>query len=448
MRVPIFLSIVICALVVWASPATCQTDTVGGIINRYTRLTYIECTNNSAIIVENPYGFKVGDRILIIQMKGADITRSSDSTFGNVTAYNNAGNYELATIDEIHGKSFVLKYELARTYTLSGIVQVIRVPSYTNVMINDTLKAQPWNGSTGGVVAFIASGSVTLNSDIDVSGAGFRGMVDRWPGVNLQVLQPDFGSAPSGSLHYYSDSLQWDSGGVKGEGIHEALRFYMGARGQLANAGGGGHMYQSGGGGGGNAGKGGTGGKDREEIANGGIGGMALPYTNSDNRIFLGGSGGSAGPTDEFQWVGGESGGGIVLIKANEIAGNDHVIRANGVNDSVIIGVVNGGGGGAGGVVLLEVNTYSDTLSVEAKGGNGGDINIGCIGPGGGGGGGCVWVKGGSLPSTNVTIIVDGGTAGTATGGTCSPNQHHGAEAGAVGVKLTGLQIPVGTTPR
>lgn len=55
-----------------------QTDTVQGVINRYTRLTWIECTNRSTIEVQNPLGFHPGDRILLIQMRGASIDTDSE----------------------------------------------------------------------------------------------------------------------------------------------------------------------------------------------------------------------------------------------------------------------------------------------------------------------------------------------------------------------------------
>ncbi len=94
------------ALILSITVVSAQTDTIGGVINRYTRVTFIECTNNSAINVADPYGFKPGDRILIIQMQGAEVVTANDSTFGSIANYNNCGNYELATIDEINGYTF------------------------------------------------------------------------------------------------------------------------------------------------------------------------------------------------------------------------------------------------------------------------------------------------------------------------------------------------------
>ncbi len=149
-----------------------QTDTIQGVINTYTRMTWMECTNKSTIEVEDPLGFHPGDRILIIQMRGASVDLRDSSVFGTPT-YNGAGNYELATVDEIRGRLFTLKYELSRPYTLTEVVQVIRVPVYANVVVAGVVRPKPWNDTSGGVVAFIASGTITLNVDIDATGIGF-----------------------------------------------------------------------------------------------------------------------------------------------------------------------------------------------------------------------------------------------------------------------------------
>ena len=51
------------------------------------------------------------------------------------------------------------------------------MPEYTTVSVNpsSSLVAVPWNGATGGVVAFLATGTVTLSGSINANGAGFRG---------------------------------------------------------------------------------------------------------------------------------------------------------------------------------------------------------------------------------------------------------------------------------
>ena len=51
------------------------------------------------------------------QMKGAGISTTNNSSFGNVTALNDAGNYETATICSIIGDSVFLFHLLQNTYT-------------------------------------------------------------------------------------------------------------------------------------------------------------------------------------------------------------------------------------------------------------------------------------------------------------------------------------------
>jgi len=453
-------------LFIAVSSASAQTDTISGVINRYTRLVYIECTNNSAIQVANSSGFASGDKILIIQMQGAEIDRAdtSTTTFGNVTWYNNAGNYELATIDEINGRTFILQHELARTYTLSGVVQVVRVPSYVNVVIADTLRPQKWNGTTGGVLAFIASGTVTMNADINAIGSGFRGGDD----FGHAMLDTGFNTyrnlgSSKNIASIYSCMVPSDSGAMKGEGIHIGRAVYLGGKGALSNAGGGGNAQKygsGGGGGGGNYGSGGDGGGRMASLGEdgrdcSGLGGRALPYSNLLNRVHLGGSGGWGGLDENKKKGPGGAGGGIIFIRANQIDGNGHRIDAQGADvfapiapDLPFPPPYPGGGGGGGGVILLDVPIFSDTVIANARGGKGQEIHYACAGTGGGGGGGCIWLAGSSSSPTNLITQITGGTSGSQMASGCTTYPILIGYSGATGGVLTGLQIPQGTVPR
>ncbi len=444
-------------LCLWATAMFAQTDTIGGIVNRYTRVTFIECTNNSAINVADPYGFKPGDRILIIQMQGADVVTANDSTFGSITNYNNCGNYELATIDEINGYTFVLHYELARTYTLSGIVQVVRVPTYTNVVIGDTLRAKSWDGSTGGVLALIASDTVTMHADMDVSGAGFRsgyqyGATFVGDIVDYRNSQKSYYSYPT----VYVCGVPSDTASFKGEGVSQATAGRAGGRGFNANAGGGGNGIGGGGGsagggaGGGSYGRGGNGGIARDASGTAqtqyhGLGGDSVGYSNALQRVYMGGSGGWGG-LDELGKKGpGSAGGGIAIIRANTVIGNSHSIRADGdTSIGVSLATVKpSGGGGAGGAIVLDVQHYDSDVTASVQGAPGQNASI-CNASGGGGGGGCVWLAGSSATPANLTIQKNGGVGGTEGG--CDPVRD--GNPGANGGVLTNLQIPEGTTPR
>ena len=61
------------------------------IINKYAAvLNYQLCSNG--LLVDNPADFSPGDTVLVIQMKGAVIDSSNSPSFGDVIAYNGAGN--------------------------------------------------------------------------------------------------------------------------------------------------------------------------------------------------------------------------------------------------------------------------------------------------------------------------------------------------------------------
>ncbi|HVX91346.1 MAG TPA: hypothetical protein VHC20_07065 [Candidatus Paceibacterota bacterium] len=338
---------------------------------------------------------------------------------------------------------------MGREYDVSGLVQVIRVPQYTNVTVTGTLTAKAWDGQTGGVLAFIASGTVTLNADIDVSGKGFRGE-DRNDAAT-------FGSATVG---WYFNPAE-DSSNYKGEGITQFSDPFRSGRGKLANGGGGGGNSRTSGGGGGGNGGGGMESSGAGSSDIGGAGGSALEYSNASDRrkVYLGGAGGCAGREDQERNTSGANGGGIVILQAATMAPSSHAIKATGSDNTVGDGstfpdvVMGGGGGGAGGTVLLDVATISSALQVNVNGGRGSDTrhNLNCHGPGGGGSGGCVWVSGGSIPvslSADVTAGVAGKTYLPAVVPSSCKSTAYGANDGTNGVTVTNLVLTTGSVPR
>lgn len=104
---------------------------ISGVINIYVQVTNI--LNNQDIVVTSTTGFSVGDRVLLIQMKGATITQTNTIAYGNITAYNNAGNYEYKTIAAINASTntITLQTQLCKNFNLNGVLQLIRVPEYT-----------------------------------------------------------------------------------------------------------------------------------------------------------------------------------------------------------------------------------------------------------------------------------------------------------------------------
>ena len=98
-----------------------------GIINSYAAVIDL-C--QSVIKVDNASPFFVEDKILIIQMKGASIDLSNTASFGTITSYGNAGNYEYNFVNQVIGNDIYLQNALLRTYDVAGKIQVVKVAQY------------------------------------------------------------------------------------------------------------------------------------------------------------------------------------------------------------------------------------------------------------------------------------------------------------------------------
>ncbi|MEO0584298.1 MAG: hypothetical protein AAF135_18950 [Bacteroidota bacterium] len=399
-------------------------EKINGIVNSYAKVIAV---GNNYLDLSDASAFKAGDRVLIIQMKGAIIQTANDSTFGDVTSWGNSGNYEFGKIVSKEGNRLVFVHKICKTYDPSHAVQVVRVPVYKKVDIVGTLTAQPWDGEKGGIVAIWATGRVKLLAGIDVSSLGFRG--------------GQFNGRARGGEMTYTCTIESGKGGRKGEGIVETPN--TGCIGKQATGGGGGNNHNGGGGGGGNFGTGGIGGHGwlsnrpgrLSDLNKGGRGGLSLAelYNEGITKLFLGGGGGGGHQNNGASYRGG-NGGGIAIIKAEKLIVDTQVTINAAGEDAQDIRVNDGAsGGGAGGTIFLDVNEIDapEKLTLRIDGGDGADvITRDQHGPGGGGGGGII-----NSPRTidpKVTIAKQGGNSGIFISSGRSPsNPHHGTPHGA-----------------
>ncbi|NET37507.1 MAG: hypothetical protein F6K19_36700, partial [Cyanothece sp. SIO1E1] len=307
----------------------------------------------SQITLSDVTRLTVGQSVLIIQMQGAEMNITDTAAFGTITDYNGAGLYEFAVIESISGtmvtlRSTLTNSTLANQYDPAGLVQLVGIPTLTDVVVTGTLTGLPWNSntSTGGVIAVDAANSITLNADIDASELGYQG----FDGVSGPSSVAAYGYVyPAGS----SLSSRKGSGIV----IDDLSRTF--GRGANANGGGGGNDHNSGGGGGGNYGAGGRGGDGWVQGApigapgtlnyqTGGVGGKSLQDAPAPARLFLGGAGG-AGDANNNHISRAASGGGIVILNTPTLVGNNYNVISNGGASPQTTGIDGGGGGGAGG---------------------------------------------------------------------------------------------------
>ncbi|MBI4149371.1 hypothetical protein HY491_02905, partial [Candidatus Woesearchaeota archaeon] len=421
------------------------------IINNYTNLINQESAGDTQIAVKDGTQFANNDLILIIQM---------------MDGVPNAGTHEFRRIRS-GGGSTTLTLDRALQHTYGGIAeaQVIRVPEYTTLTIDSgSITAFPWNTTVGGVVVFKANTLVDINSGgyINASRTGFAGAGS--PGQNPGYYRSSLGSGGGNGGGGGAGTDTCEASGSAGSAGTGTSAGSGGAAGSGAGGGGGGggsNAVGGGGGGGGgsvgyanNHGQGGSGGPSASSGGtptqyqqcgtSGGSGGGGAKdsanTTGTSGEFVLvmgggaahgaggggagystsGGSGGSAAGTGgSSAWANGagkdgtngESGGGIVLIYAQEV-------DVGGKIDAV------GGRGGAGGA-----------------GGNARVAGIGCSSGGGGGGGGTAGAAGGAIKIVADTIAAgtnkvnsSGGNGGAGGGGgICSGGAGSGGGAGTNG---------------
>ncbi len=417
-----------------------QTTMISGVVNSYERVSMI---SGDTITMETTRNLTVSDEVLIIQMQGAIIDETNTSSFGDITAMKNAGNYEFTSVCNILNDSQIIVTAISRSYSIDGNVQLVQVPSYTDAVVTAPLQAKPWDGKTGGVLALKCSGKLALQDDINLQGIGFRGgqtTTSSYPCVWFFFVD-----------EYYYD-INSGEGAMKGEGIAKYITGKTGGRGPQANGGGGGNDHNSGGGGGANATAGGFGGQRIRSSAfkcgatAPGIGGKQNNYSTIDNRVFMGGGGGAGHEDNANAATSGGNGGGIVFLVADSLVSNNNTINVSGdiVSDTSLDGA---GGGGAAGTALLQVNSFIGQLNITAKGGDGGYVEnlstVNCNGPGGGGAGGVVWFSK-ALQPTSVNVSNQGGSSGvilSSAQSNCTIGASNNATNGSNGIVLTGLKL-------
>ena len=253
------------ALFILFSSLLCAQTNIGGVINDYESIITInnpgcsQCDTSLACLNQIEVGdasdFSVGDKALIVQLKGATIDETNTASGGTITDLGNAGNYEFFDIGSISGNTILPVTPLKNNYDSSGQLQLIRVPVYPgDVNITSELQAQPWDDVTGegGVIALFVEGTLTLSANINASGSGFIG-------VEMNVNGTPDNCSINPNVQYNLPASNTDSW-FKGGGVAVASTNNEKGRSPLGNGGGSGVSGDSGGGGGANYGAGGNGG--------------------------------------------------------------------------------------------------------------------------------------------------------------------------------------------
>ena len=395
----------------------------GVILNAYAPVTEALPRAATSIAVGACVGdpcFRAEDLILVYQATGLTPVPGSGAAGPFDLSASSVGRWELARLKSVSVVGANARLELTEPLVrdfAANVTQVIRVPEYTSVSIaaGSSITASPWNGSTGGVVAFLAQNEVNNQGRITVEGLGFRGG---------RYVADTSGLSACSELDEVAKS-----GAQKGEGLG-GVAFYgetRTGRGNVANGAGGAVCVQSGGGGGGNAGPGGQGGQSADGARpKGGLGGAALSLPVLTQLTFGGGGGAGHGAFDGGGLSGG-AGGGVVFLRALQLSGSGAINASGGGVNTATEG---GSGGGAGGSIYARIVRSAVCGAVSVNGGIGGTSSSARVGPGGGGGAGQLLFQaatGGSCTVASKSILAKG----AASGGQLIPAEGaYGAQAG------------------
>lgn len=300
----------------------------------------------SFILTATNTSFAIGQKILIHQTQGTG-----------------AGNWEINEIADYVAGSITLVNPLTHTY--SGKAQVLVLKQYTDVNVNSgvTWFAKSWDGTVGGILGFLANGTITVTGTINAGGTNGGTTRDRTDTAN--------GGGFRGGGAYWANDIGGNTA-HSGEGTVGATAIQNSANGNGGGGGTGPLAAAVTGGGGGHATVGGDGNISRYG-GTGGAGGAIAGADDLATMVFGGGGGGGLvlnGDTDRGSGSGG-NGGGIIFISGTTaiISG---AITANGGTGGPGW-YWDGGGGGAGGSILIKAQTAAlGTSLITANGAIGG----------------------------------------------------------------------------
>lgn len=192
--------------------------------------------------------FANGDLVLIIQTRG---TRSDP-------------NWELNKIASGGGgTSLTMAYDLTRNYVDSGSsqAQILKLSQYSSVTVNSgiTWTAPAWDQSTGGIIAFLCNGDVTITGTISTVSKGYLGGAAGNSGDNSGYCGEGSGLASTINTADPDGSGGGKSGATSAGGGHATTKSFSSAIGTADGTASLTQFYLGAGGGGGSSGSAGNG---------------------------------------------------------------------------------------------------------------------------------------------------------------------------------------------
>lgn len=297
-----------------------------------------------------------------------------------------AGTWQKNKIVSYTAGTITLETALNATYSTGAQVRVIK--QYTNVTIDSgkTYTAKAWDGAVGGILTFIANGTVSVNGTITATGKGFGGGAHGTINTNLAGVQGE------SSIGVGTNSTAANGGG--------------GGGGQGNNTG----IRNHGGGAGGGNGTTGSNGQTAEAPYPGGTGGVANGSADlTTMNLGSGGGGGGSGVNANDAGGDGGEGGGVIFIVGTTVNISGQIISNGIAGDPDAHGDGAAGGSGSGGSILIKGQVITSGSSIVTALGAASTSSFGGGGAGGAGGDGRIHLDyytsytGSSIPSLTAT---------------------------------------------
>lgn len=306
------------------------------------------------------------------------------------------GGWEVNQIKAYSAGFITPSVPLVNTYSVSGgnQHQVRTLPQYGTATISGSYTGKPWNGSTGGLLAFVAqvlNNTGTLSMDAN----GFRGGAGSGA-CNCPSNPSNCGEgSPGASVNGQTSSNGNGGGGTNGNGMDGGP------------SGGGGE--QSGGANAGGPGQGGT----------PGSAGNVIGSSDCITMVFGGGGGGGRGEKNGSGNGGnGGNGGGIIFLMVGQITNSGTITsqgQVGGAASFTSTDGAGGGGAGGGGVVFIKSNVAKyDNGTITTAGASGGAPGCCAASTGGSSGSGFIRLEQCSYSNASATMT---GSLSVITGG-------------------------------
>jgi hypothetical protein len=158
----------------WGISVSGQTPLLTGQINTYAKVTEV---GTDYVTLDDVTGFAANDTVMVMQMSGVRINAGFDLQGNYQNVIGTPGKYEIIIVESVNTGTRRVQFTrvLLNSYSALTKVQLVKVRTYSDAVVNTQLTCQPWDSAAvrGGVLVFMVKGVLTLNADINVSGIGF-----------------------------------------------------------------------------------------------------------------------------------------------------------------------------------------------------------------------------------------------------------------------------------